>query len=614
MSLPPFASSTLVLLAAAWAAPFASAQADDTNSVVVTAARAPQRLADTLAHTTVLTRADIERSLAIDLPSLLATEAGVQFAANGGPGTATALFVRGAPTRQVLVLIDGVPQSRQDATGQVGIEHLMLDQVERVEVVRGNVSALYGGGAVGGVIQVFTRRGGRPQAGALLEVGSRGLLHGSAQASNTFGSTRLSLGVSGQRSAGYSALDVAQVPVANPDRDGYRNASATFNLSQTVADGHTLALGWVYSEGRLDYDSAFATPADQQSSRTVKNQWRLASDDRLAERWTSRLVLSNQRDDASYRESGDFGFSGQYQTDVASLNWVNEIKVSERTSLSAGIDLQRQRIQADDGFGGLYDPSRNVVAVFGGIQTRLGEHELALNLRYDDVEGLDPRTTGSLGWGWRLAPPWTLVARLANAFSAPPLGYLYAPYFGNPALRAETSTSGEVGLQWSTEQQRLRATLFQTQVDDEIEYDPATLSFGNIARTRNRGLEASYIARWSATDLRASLTLQRPIDENTGQQRLRRSQTMASVSATHELDQGWRLGLTARYASQRPDVGGIELPAYTVVDLTAQWNFSPAGQGFARLENVGNVAYETAKGYQQPPRGLFVGLRWRTDL
>lgn len=220
----------------ALATPFTTAQADDGKTIVVTAARNPQLLTDALPHTTVLLREDIERAQAIDLPTLLATEAGVQFASNGGRGTATSLFLRGAPMLQVLVLVDGVPVARQDASGQVGIEHLMLDQVERVEVVRGNVSALYGSGAVGGVIQLFTRKGnGSPQASVQIEGGSRGLLHLAAQGSTTLGKTLLSLGVSGVRDPGYSTLDPAQQPAANPDRDSYRNTSANFNLSQALA-------------------------------------------------------------------------------------------------------------------------------------------------------------------------------------------------------------------------------------------------------------------------------------------------------------------------------------------------------------------------------------------
>ena len=604
-----------LLMAAACASLFphhASAQA--ANVVVVTAARSPQALTDALPHTTVITRDDIEHSQAVDLAALLATEAGVQLASNGGRGTATTLFMRGAPTRQVLVLVDGVPLSRQDATGQVGVEHVMLDQVDRIEIVRGNVSALYGSGAVGGVIQVFTRAGGTPQASAQLEAGSRGFARGAVQASTTFGRTSLSVGLSGEGDAGISALDPAQVATANPDRDGYRNRSANLDIAHRWSDGHSLGLGLLSVEGRLDYDSSFGTPRDTQRSRTRKELLRLSSIDRIQPGWTSRLAFTSQRDTALYVETGDFGFSGRYRTVVDSLTWGNEVSLGAGTRLTGGLERQHQHIDADDGFGGVYAPSRKLTAAYLGIQSRIGDHDLALNVRRDDVSGLSARNTGRLGWGWHLSPDWTVVASVANAFGVPPLGYLYAPYFGNPSLQAERSRSAELGLQWAVAGQRLRATWFRTRVTDELDYDENTFAFANLARTRNDGLELSYAGQLAGTDLRAGLTAQQPEDAITGQRRLRRSATLASLSASRRLAEGWRAGIAARYAGARPDTGGVDLGAYTVVDLTAQWDINRQWQWFVRIENVGDARYQTAYGYNQPPRGVFTGLRWKAPL
>jgi vitamin B12 transporter len=586
-----------------------SVHADETATIVVTASRDAQRLTDAIAHTTVLTRTDIERSQAIDLVTLLAGEAGVQFASNGGRGTPTGLFVRGAPTRQVLVLVDGVPLARQDATGQVGIEHLMLEQVERIEIVRGNVSAMYGSGAVGGVIQVFTRAGAAP-ASALAEVGSRGLVLGAAQASGKDGATTWSVGLSAQRDGGYSALDPAQVPQANPDADGYANASASLNLTHRLAEGHELTLGFVASDGRLDYDSAFATPADVQSSRTRKTLVQAGSRDTISEQWRSELTLSAQRDRAQYDESGTYGYSASYDTRVDVLAWRNLWQLAPQAQLSAGLEQQYQAISADDGFGGNYDRSRPVSAAFAGAQLREGAHDLALNLRYDHVGGVGSSPTGRLGYSWQAAPAWKLFAAIANAFSAPPLGYLFAPYFGNPALQPEKSSSAELGAQWASGAQRLRATLFSTRVNNEIDYDPVAMTFANIARTANHGLELSYSGSVAGTDLRASLTAQHPVDADTGERLLRRSDALASFAASHDFGQGWRGGVSLRYTGTRPDVGGVVLPAYTVADLMLQWNFTPAWQWITRVENLGDVHYQTAYGYNQPPRGFFTGLRW----
>lgn len=604
-------------LAAACAVAFAlSARADDTTtpSVIITAARAAQALTDALPHTTVLTRLDIERSQAIDLAALLATEAGIQLASNGARGSATSLFVRGAPTRQVLVLIDGVALARQDATGQVGIEHLMLHQIERIEIVRGNVSALYGSGAVGGVIQVFTRRAGQPQASLRAEAGSRGLAHVSAQVGGAAGRTQWSFNVSADRERGVSALNTQQVPAANPDRDGYRNTSAGLKLAHEWASGQLLGVAWLHSDGRLDYDSAFAAPADLQSSRTQKQILYVSSDNELGANWASHLLLSHQTDRTRNVETGDFGYADRYKTSVGGLSWSHDWRLSSATRLGAGVDLQRQRIAADDGFGGAYDRARNLSALFVNGQTRFGDHALSAAVRHDHIDGVGSRASGNLGWGWTLGPAWKAFANAGTAFSAPPLGYLYAPFFGNPDLRPEVSRSLELGLQWAVAGQRVRATWFQTRVEDELEFDLQTYTFGNLARTRNRGLEVSYASRLAGTDLRASLTAQRPVDDATGARRLRRSDLLASLAATRELGAGWRAGLTARYAGERVDSGNQRLPSYLVIDATTQWDFSPSGQWFARIENVGDVHYQTAFGYNQPPRGVFAGVRWKLAL
>lgn len=608
----PLAPRAITLAAACVVLAAGPARADTPPQVVVTAARELQPLNDALPHTTVLTRSDIERSQAIDLAALLASEAGVQFASNGPRGTATSLFLRGAQSRQVLVLVDGVPLSRQDATGQIGIEHLMLDQVERIEIVRGNASALYGAGAIGGVIQVFTSAA--PGAGVSVEAGSRGLVHGAAGFGQRWGATQLSASVSGLRDRGYSAINPAEVPAANPDRDGYRNTSATLNLLHELSGQHRLAAGWLHTEGRLDYDSKFSAPADLQRARTTKDLVHLSSHNDWTARWSSRLRLSSQRETVHDDTTGDFGYRARYRTTVDSLNWDNGFALSSGLKLNAGLDHQRQRISADDGFGGLYNRGRDSSAVFGGARVGLGTHELAAQLRYDHVQGNDSRASGSLSWGWQFDPAWKAIATVANAFGVAPLGYLYAPYSGNPALKPEFSRSAELGLQWSVAQHRLRATLFSTRISDEIDYDFTTYTFSNLARTRNRGLELSYGGRFGGTDVRASLTSQKAEDGLTGAQRLRRSDILASLNLSHDLGAGWRAGLALRHAGERPDSGNQTLPAYTVGDITLQWAFSKALQFFARIENVADVHYETAKGYDQPARGVFAGVRWKLPL
>jgi vitamin B12 transporter len=592
----------------------AQAQQDALQPVVVTASRFEQQLSDALPHTTVLTRADIERSQAVDLPTLVEREAGLQITRNGGPGTATSLFVRGASTSQVLLLVDGVPLTKQDASGSLSLEQLMLDQIERIEIVRGNVSAIYGSGAIGGVVQVFTRRGeGEPRASVSFAGGSRGTVEASAGLSGKVGATAFSLGMSHYATEGFSAQSPETSPTVNPDDDGYRNRSASLSVSHELAAGHVLGGQMLASDGSVDFDNAFGAAADVHTSRTKLATVRLFSDNRITEGWNSRVSLSRLEDENRTRDNGAFGYDSRYQTRTDMLQWVNQFALSQAWKATAGVERQQQSIDTNDGFGGLYERDRSLDAAFGGINGTAGSHSVQLNLRYDHIEDTGSETTGYLGYGFELGAGFKLIASASTAFNAPPLGYLHAPFFGNPDLKPELARSGELGLQYAAGAQVVRATWFQSKVRDQLQYDFATNRFENIARARNRGVEVSASGQFGDTGWRASLTSQDPIDEATGERQVRRARTLASLSVSQALG-AWRLGAGLRYTGSRPDVGSRTLDSYAVLDLTAAWKLTSALSLFARLENAADERYETAYGYNQAPRGLFMGLRWSAGL
>ncbi|NJS37081.1 MAG: TonB-dependent receptor [Brachymonas sp.] len=381
--------------------------------VIVTASRNPQQLTDALLHTTVLQQADIERSQASDVLGLLQREAGVQFTQNGGRGTASSLFLRGSASLQTLVLLDGIPLTRQDATGSLGLEHVAIEQIERVEIVRGNVSAIYGSGAIGGVIQIFSKRAaGAPSALIKVEAGSRGSSKIATSVQGAFGangSTRIVAGMASERTEGFSALNVVQVPNANPDKDGYKNRNEHFSISHEFQKGHALGLRLQRTEGRYDFDSSFAAPADIQQGRNRHSTVSISSDNRFTQNWLSRMSLTQRTDKGVDSDNGASGFISLATTKVQQFNWSNTIALGQDTSLTLGLEQQRQSIDADDGFAS-YSNKRHVKAVFTGIQTQFGAHQLQLNLRNDRVQGLRAETTGYIGYGFSLTPEWKMVA------------------------------------------------------------------------------------------------------------------------------------------------------------------------------------------------------------
>ena len=596
-----------------------SAVSGQLNPVVVTATRNSQLLGSALPFTSVITRDDIERSQATDLVTLLQREAGLQRTQNGGIGSVSSVFIRGAASLQTLILIDGVPQNKQDASGAVSLEHLMLENVERVEIVRGNVSAIYGSGAIGGVIQIFTKTGSRePSASVSALIGPRATRKLSGSFSGSVGSTAISVGVSRFSTDGFSTIDTAQFPSANPDADSYRNTSGNLSLTHTLSPDHQFGVRFSKATGDTAYDNAYGAPSDIQTATTRLSQAALFTDNRFG-RWRSRITLSEQSDKSETRDDGAFGSNDGFKTTAKVFNWVNTVALGGDWLATAGLERQKQGVDTSTTsvFATPYATSRNATAFFAGVEGKLVGGGLQLNVRRDKVGEL-AQTTGYAGYGYPLTQQFKLIGSVSTAFNAPPLGYLFAPGFGNPNLRPELARSKELGLQYEQGSQFARAAYFDTRVRDQLNFDNATFAFANVGRARNKGWELSYKASLGATDLRSSLTLQDPVDESTGQPLTRRAKTLWSAGVSHSVG-AWRLGADLQYSGKRADAYAdpvtfapvnTTLAAYSVVDLSLSYRLSPAVEFKARLDNVGNEKYQTVYGYNQQPRSAYVGVTW----
>ncbi len=609
-SAPVLFAPALSLLSLATSAVLAQTTAGE---IVVTASRTEQILTDVLPHTTVLGRDAIEQSQVLDLPTLLAREAGFQFTQSGGRGGQATAFLRGAASLQVLVLVDGVPVTKQDTTGAVSLEHIMLDQVDRIEIVRGNVSAIHGSGAVGGVIQVFTRQGqGQPTVYASAERGSQGSQRWSAGTNGAAGPLAYAVSVGRMRTDGINAANLSQTLNANPDADAYRNDNHALDLSYKFSPEHKLGLRSTHFNGRFDYDvpGSFSAPTDVHQGRTQLDSHTLYWSGRLGPQWSTRLNYSDAKERNDTDTVGGYSFTTQAQTRTRRTSWTHQFDLPSMV-LSAGLDHQTQGIDmATDGVSGL-SRERKANAVYGGVVYKRAAHNLQFNLRRDDVDGMSAKDSVYLGYGYDLDAQWKLIASHATAFNMPPLGYLFDPYSGNPDLRPETASTREAGVQWAQGPHRLRSTWFSSLTKDLLLYDMGTWQFSNVSRVKNQGLETSYSGRFHMTDLRASLSLQDPVNEATGQQLVRRAKTLASVSVSQALGL-LTLGGSARYTSARPDIEGKPgLPSNTLLDLTARYSLSREWTLYGRVENATDSRYQTAYGYNQLPRTTTLGLSWK---
>jgi vitamin B12 transporter len=588
------------------------------DAVVITASRTEQRLRDAIPHTTVLTQREIRDSQAVDLATLLRSEAGFEMAQNGGIGTVfSPLSLRGSTSARTLVLIDGV-RIEDAGFSSTALQHIMLDEVDRVEIVRGNVSSLYGSNAVGGVIQVFTKRGqGEPAPYGRIMAGSRDTLDLHAGYGGELGDTRFNLSVSRFDTRGFSTIDPAAAPLANPDPDGYRNESLTFNVSRRLSAAHEIGLALFRTAAWVDYDrSVFSVPTDEHRSNQDLSMLQGWWEARLLESWKSRITAAESKDHRTDTLNG--AFESRSHTRTRQLLWDNEVRLAPPHTLSAGLEGRDQTLDTESSFGA--DPlrERKVRAARIGYLGRFGDHTFQANYRYEDYSDFGAEGTYFLGYGYDLTSAWRFTLSHATAFRAPTFFDL-DPFFGNPDLKPERSRTGEIGLQWASGPQRVRVVAFDTEYEDAIVLDQFFIP-QNVQTASNEGVELSYSGILAGFDVRASLTFQDPVEQDRTsappQQALRRAKRLAALSGFRTFG-AWRLGAEWRASGERRDSdinGGttpVFEPAYSVLHLLARFQVSKNLYLAARLENALDEDYSLASGYNTAGRGIFFTAGWQ---
>lgn len=616
-----FSRITFPALLATLAAP-ALAQVTLPTLTVMTPTRTALSLEDALPATTVITRDEIERWQAQDLVQLLSRQAGIEFAQSGGPGSQASLFVRGANSSGVLVLVDGV-RINSVVGGAPALGGVALDTVERIEISRGNLSSLYGSNAVGGVIQVFTRAGSRNGGTVSVEAGQGRTLNASASLGYAEGGTRLGVALGSQRSRQFSAIDAARVipgpwtPGANPDLDGQRNESATVSASHAFASGLRVAGQYWRSHNRVDFDSSADGPTAAHEEDGLQDAAALTLRLPLTARWTSELALGQSRENSSNRASDPFSFNNShFESRNRQLSWQNDLELAPGFTGTAALEWLDQ-----EGGSTGFDPNyANAYTVF---ERRVKSGWLALNgtagsqqwqaaLRRDDYSDAGAASTGLVAWGWKFAPDWKLALQASNAFRAPSFNDLYYPGSGNAALKPEKARSLEAAVSTSLAGWRVKATAYRTDSRDLIVYDAAANFVDNVARARSTGLELAANGRLGAWELAANASYVRPLDEANAQRLLRRAPWTYNTSAIYESG-AWRAGGELGYVGPRWDsdintYARTRLAAYPLARVVAAYKLDARWTLKARIENLFDRAYETVSGYHPQPRTALVGV------
>lgn len=608
---------------------------------VITAARVPQSQREVLGDVTLITRKDLELQRGQSLVDVLSAQPGIQFKSDGGAGKSASVFLRGASANQTLVLIDGMRYGSA-TTGAASLQHLPLEQVDRIEILRGAAASLYGSDAIGGVIQVFTRRGGKtPAASVEVGLGSNHTREANAQVSASVGDTRYALGVAHSETDGINATKLGNSSYY-PDKDGYRNISASLALSHKIDTENEVGANLLFSKSNNHFDSFVSDSSwnsvaqsyeyREEGKQGAASVW---SRHQLAQNWTARLQAGYSTDDSeNFAPVSDSDFSdkkSRFTTRQTQLGWQNDILVGPGTA-TLGLETLEQRVAGSTAYP---VDQRRINSLTGGYLVRLGEWNLQANLRNDDNSQFGNHTSGQAGASWQFLPAWQAGGNIGTGFRAPSFNDLYYPLdsdgnHGNPNLKPETSLNREVFIRYQQQALQAGLTLFKNRVSNLIDWarvDPASdTNFAyqpsNVGRALLRGasLQSSWQGQMFSVGGNYDWLDARDISggSNDGKRLAYRAKHSGMVYAG--IKQGeWQTRVELQVVGQRYSnpANTKELGGYSVANLATSWQFARDWQLNARLNNIFDKDYATAKDditgkdYAMPGRTVFVSLRWK---
>jgi vitamin B12 transporter len=600
-----------VLLSAASGSVFA-ADPVPLPAVVVDVLRAPTALDRVVADVVVIDRERIRDSGADSLEDLLRREGGIQFTRNGGPGQIAGVLMRGASSNNTVVVVDGV-RVGSATLGQTDLSVLSLGEIERIEILRGPGSSLYGADAVGGVVRVVTRRGqGKPVVTANLAAGElRGRLVEAAVAGAS-GAFDMAASLSRESSRGVSAVrDGVAFGVENPDADGFTRQAGALRLGAALSPGHRVGLS--VSRSTLDgqFDNPYAVDASLDFRR--RDRAEIAAVDWRGQ-WSpaaATAVRLSQQDDRT-RSLGEF--TERFDTRRRQVTVEQTWNAGALGEWLFALDRLDERIAGTTTYA--EDTRRNTGLVVGWTG-RFGAHRLQADLRGDDNSVYGGVTTGKLGWAMDLTKTLTVRAVAGTAFRAPSFNELYYPNYGAP-VDPERSSSIEAGLRWRDGDSSAGVTVYRNRVRDLIGYEPspaacgdaAYYSFGcaaNIGRARLQGLTVDAAHRIGAWSARATLDLLDAKDLATGDRLARRAAHSGSAGVAWSAG-AWSAGADLVGVGARPEGG--RLASYEVLDLHARWQAAPNWRVEAQLRNALDRDVEPVRDYRAPGRQAWIGLRF----
>ena len=600
-----------------------------TSDVFVTATRTLIPKKNVIADITLISEEEIKLAGYSSLPELLQRQPGIEISNNGGQGKVSTLFLRGASSTHSVILLDGIRIDSATA-GLTAIENIPLSQIEKIEIVRGPASSLYGQDAIGGVIQIFTKKGlngFKPYISFGYGKYNTSIAQGGIRGGDD--TTSYAINLSSQNSTGFSAFEPNTNPAAtanifNLDKDGYRNKSVSASLSHKINEKLDINFQYFLSQGKNKYDNRYANWDPSIDWKNTQDQESLSGtvNSQLTNYWKSSLRVGLGIDDYVEKQRYISGATREvdnvYKTIQNQITWQNDL-ILPLGSLVLLYDKLDQKINVTDTSYSKKDRQNDAYMI--GYNLNQANHNFQANVRKDFNSVYRDATTGNIGYSYAMNSNWSIASSFGTAFRSPTFNYLYAGSYANPDLQPEKSKNVEAQLKYQSDAEFFSFVTFKNKITDFIisngttGYRPYNI---NTAEIYGATVSSSHFI--NHFQVKSSFTVQSPMNESADKYLPRRSNFFGTVGLNYFI-QNWNLGFEATGSGNRyNDAANLfNIPGYIKTNLFADYQINKNLTMNARVDNVlgknYTYAYEgnpTTDGfrYQTPSQSFFISLRY----
>ena len=605
--------------------------------LVTTPTRKSENQKNIIANTTVITEEEIEQAGLSSLAELLQKQSGIEISNLGGPGKVSSINIRGASSTHSIILLDGM-RIGASTSGMTAIENLPLSQIEKIEIVRGPASSLYGQNGIGGVIQIFTKKG-REGFHPYLSIGygryqTKQLNAGISGGNKT---TSYALNISGTNTDGFSAFVPDSSKASNTqnlDKDKYKNRSISSTLSYNLNKDYKIDLQYFLTTGRNMFDNRFANFSPDQNYRDKSKQevYAMKTTGQINKLWESSIKIGKSTDLYSAQQHYnmdtfvyDPDVVDLYETTQYQMTWQNNIKLN-KGSLVMLYDFLQEKIDTTD----LYDKTKRTNNGFVlGYNIEYNQNTLQTSLRKDLNSQYNNETTGNIGYAYQINPQWKISSSFGTAFVAPSFNYLYSSVdswaLGNPDLKPEKSKNIEGSIKYQDNSKSFSLTAYQNAIKDFIIYEAiaenSRTNTQNLNEAKIQGVTLTGDQSFEHIQLKGSLTAESPKNKDTNKYLPRRAKLYGNLGINYYI-QEWIFGIEQIGSGSRYDdkANNNKIEGYTITNLIANFALNEKTTINFRLDNAFDKAYalayegsqssSTGYIYQTPGRSLYANLRY----